>query len=344
MSGHIVWDIDPVLWAVPVSWLRIIGAVAAAGLAIFAGRYFWRGHKRGSEEDKSVGWTLVTILALVLIVMKFIKGPLEIRYYGVLFAAALFCGYYIMRWQFRRGGYGDEKAESMFLYSALGIIIGARLGHVLFYEPDKFLDNPIEILKIWHGGLSSHGTAIGVLFALWLFHRRHKIPYVEVTDRLSMSIALCSSFIRLGNFLNSEIVGRVWDGPWAVVFTRYDNQPRHPSQIYEVLMSWAVFAILFFTDRHLKEERPRGLISSMLIMGYFTLRFVVEFFKEYQVDALVARGSPITMGQALSIPFVLIGLAWFIYAWRKGRYRPEEAEADGEASLQHYRKKKRKKR
>lgn len=340
MSGHIVWDFDPVLYTLPVSWLRVIGIIAVVGLAIAAARYFWRGHKRGSEEDRSVGWTLVTVLALILVAMKFIRNPLEIRYYGVLFAAALFVGYYIMRWQFRRAGYGDDKAESFFLYAALGIIIGARLGHVIFYEPDKFFQNPLEIFKIWHGGLASHGTTIGVLIALWLFSRRHKIPYVEVTDRLSMSIALCSSFIRIGNFLNSEIVGRAWDGPWAVVFTRYDNQPRHPSQIYEVLMSWAVFAILFLADRPLKETRPRGLMSSLLIMGYFTMRFVVEFFKEYQVDALIARGSPITMGQVLSIPFILIGLAWFIHAMRKGRHEPEQQQEEEETPRPHYRKKK----
>jgi prolipoprotein diacylglyceryl transferase len=342
VNGHIVWDFDPVLVTVPVDWLRIIGLIAVVGLGIAAARYFWRGHKRGSEEDRSVGWTLVTVLALTLVVIKFVRNPLEIRYYGVLFAAALFVGYYVMRWQFRRGGYGDDKAESLFLYAALGIIIGARLGHVLFYEPDKFLSNPLEILKIWHGGLASHGATIGVLLALWLFHRKQKIPYVEVTDRLAMSIALCSSFVRIGNFLNSEIVGRAWDGPWAVVFKRYDLTPRHPSQVYEVLMSWIVFGILVLVDSRLKEERPRGLMSSMLIMGYFILRFVVEFFKEYQVDAFISRGSPLTMGQVLSIPFVLVGLAWFVYAIRKGRYVPEQAA--GEEARPTYVKKKRKKR
>jgi len=340
VSGHLVWDFDPVLVTLPVKWLRIIGFAAVLGLAVAAIRYFWRGHKRGSEEDRSVGWTLVTVLALILLVMRFVQGPLEIRYYGVLFAAALFTGYYVMRWQFRRGGYGDDKAESLFLYAALGIIIGARLGHVLFYEPEKFLENPLEVLRIWHGGLASHGTTIGVLLALWLFHRKHKIPYVEVTDRLSMSIALCSSFIRIGNFLNSEIVGREWDGPWAVVFTRYDSQPRHPSQVYEVLMSWAVFAILYFVDRHFKETRPRGLISSLLIMGYFTLRFIVEFFKAEQVDALIQRGSPLTMGQYLSIPFIIIGIVWFVLAIRKGRYSPEVKASETEEPKHFYRKKK----
>lgn len=348
MNGNLVWDVDPVLMTVPVNWLRIIGAVAMVGLAIAAARYFWRGHKRGSEEDRSVGWTLVTILAVVLLVMRFVKGPLEIRYYGVLFAAALFVGYYIMRWQFRRGGYGDDKAESLFLYAALGIIIGARLGHVIFYEPDKFFSNPLEILKIWHGGLASHGTAIGTLIALWLFHRKHKIPYVEVTDRLSMSIALCSSFIRIGNFLNSEIIGRPWDGPWAMVFSRVDSQPRHPSQLYEVLLSWAVFALLYFVDRPLKETRHRGLMSSLLIIGYFTMRFIVEFFKDHQVEAIQqtvqSGGFSLTMGQYLSIPFVIGGIVWLVLALRKGRHDPDEkSESDEEQPSTHYRKKKKKK-
>lgn len=346
MKDHLVWDFSPVLVTIPPSWLKGIAAVVGVCLAVAAGYYFWRGRKRGSEEDRSVASTLLWVLAGAAAVVVFVNNPLEIRYYGVLFAAALFVGYYLMRWQFRRGGYGDEKAEALFLYAALGIIIGARLGHVLFYEPGRFLSNPVEILRIWHGGLASHGAAIGVLLALWLFKRKHRVPYVEVTDRLAMSIALCSSFIRIGNFLNSEIVGRAWDGPWAVVFTRYDSVPRHPSQIYEVLMSWIVFGILYLVDRHYEEERPRGMISSILLIGYFTLRFVVEFFKERQVDAIqqtVQQGDfSLTMGQYLSIPFVLAGVGWLVYALRKGRHDPSAETASEDAQPRYYRKKKKK--
>ncbi len=347
MTDHLVWDISPVLVSIPEDWLKGIAVVAAVCLAAAAGFYWWRGRKRGSEEDRSVATTLVYVLVAAVLVVVFVRDALEIRYYGVLFAAALFVGYYVMRWQFRRGGYGDDKAEALFLYAALGIIIGARLGHVIFYEPERFFAEPIEILRIWHGGLASHGATIGILLALWLFNRKYRIAYVEVTDRLSMSIALCSSFVRIGNFLNSEIVGRPWDGPWAVVFTKYDSVPRHPSQLYEVLLSWTVFGLLYFVDRHYKEARPRGLISSLLLIGYFSLRFVVEFFKEKQVEAIqqaVDAGTfTLSMGQYLSIPFVLAGIVWLVFALRKGRQEPTaQQDASTDASLTHYRKKKKK--
>lgn len=343
MNEHLVWDLSPVLVTIPVDWLKGIAVVLAVGLGAAAAYYWWRSRKRGSEEDRSVASTLLYVLAAAVLVVVLVKNPLEIRYYGVLFAAALFVGYYVMRWQFRRGGFGDDKAEALFLYAALGIIIGARLGHVLFYEPDRFFSDPMEIFKIWHGGLASHGTAIGVFVALWLFSHRHKIHFIEVADRIAMSIALCSSFIRIGNFLNSEIVGRAWDGPWAIIFKSYDDAtPRHPSQIYEVLMSWAVFGVMYFVDRHYKEERPRGMISAILLIGYFSLRFIVEFFKEYQVDWLISRGSPLTMGQMLSVPFVVIGIVWLVMSLKKGRHQIEVAtQGEGPARVTYQKKKKR---
>lgn len=353
MSGeHFVWDVNPILVTVPQSWLQVIGLVVGVVLGALAARYYWRARKRGSEEDRGIANTLATVAVVGLAVAVFVKRPIEIRYYGVLFATALFCGYYIMRWQFRRGGYSDEKAESLFLYAALGIIIGARLGHIILYEPARFISNPIEIFKIWNGGLSSHGTAVGLLIALFLFHRKWKIPYVEVTDRLSMSIALCSGFIRIGNFMNSEILGRVSDVPWAIVFPRAQgvtdaNMPRHPSQLYEVTMSVIVFCILYFTDRKLGERRPRGLISAMLLIGYFTLRFVVEFVKIEQADMLLGMHFPLTMGQLASLPFVLAGIAWMIFAIRKGPFTPVAQAPDGSIQAAEdrtfYRKKKRKK-
>ncbi len=351
MTGnHFVWDVDPILVTVPQSWLQVIGLVAGVVLGALAARYFWRARKHGSEEDRGIANTLATVAVVAIAVVFIVKRPLEIRYYGVLFAAALFSGYYIMRWQFRRGGYGDEKAESLFLYAALGIIIGARLGHVIFYEPERFFANPMEVFKIWNGGLASHGATIGVMIAFFLFSRKWKIPYVEVTDRMAMSVALCSGLVRIGNFMTSEIVGRTTDLPWAIVFPRaqvaYASLPRHPSQIYEVLMSVAVFGILYFTDRKLKESRPRGLLSAMMLIGYFTLRFVVEFFKAEQVEALERAHSPLTMGQYLSIPFVLGGLVWLIFALRKGPHlqaAESAAEGDGGEERSFYRKKKRKK-
>lgn len=246
-------------------------------------------------------------------------GSMPIRYYGVLFAAAIYVGYLLLKWQFKKGGVDETKADHFFLYGTIGIVVGARLGHVLFYEPDAFFANPLEILKIWKGGLASHGATLGIILAILIFVKRHKMPIVEVMDRLSMGIALGSSCVRLGNFFNGEIVGRVSDVPWAVVFTQYDNQPRHPSQLYEVAIGITVFIVLFLVDRKLGGPRRRGIIASLFFLCYFSLRFLVEFVKEEQVDFLSRHHSPLTMGQLLSIPFIVAG-AILLYFALKGRF------------------------
>jgi len=245
-------------------------------------------------------------------------GSFQIRYYGVLFAAAIYVGYLLMKWQYKRGGISEEKADHLFLYGTLGIVIGARLGHVLFYEPSIFLNDPLEVFRIWRGGLASHGATIGVLLAVVIYVLVHKVNIVEVLDRLSMSIAIGSSFIRLGNFLNSEIVGKVSNAPYAIIFKRYDMNPRIPTQFLEILIGITVFLILFFVDRHYRESRPRGLLASLFMICYFGLRFMVEFLKEEQAEFLLGVRSPLTMGQYLSIPFFIggcVGLYFAIKIW-----------------------------
>lgn len=271
----------------------------------------------------------------------FTFGSLQIRYYGVLFAAAIYVGYLFMKWQFKRGGFGEAKADHLFLYETLGVVIGARLGHVLFYEPGPFLSNPIEILKIWRGGLASHGATIGILIATWIYIKRHKVPIVEVVDRIAMSVAIGSSFVRLGNFFNSEIVGKVSEAPWAIIFKRYDMQPRIPSQLIEVAVGITVFLILFFIDRHYKEKRPRGLLASLFLILYFSMRFFVEYAKAYQVDFLIQHHSPVTMGQILSIPFIVGGCVGLYYAIKKW-YVPDVSAPAGVQGKAYVKKKKKK--
>ena len=270
-------------------------------------------------------------------------GGFQIRYYGVLFASAIYIGYLLMKWQFMRGGISEEKADHFFLYSTLGIVIGARLGHVLFYEPGPFFNNPLEIFKIWHGGLASHGATLGIMIAIWIFVKRHKVPIIEVTDRVAMSVAAGSSCVRLGNFLNGEIVGKVSDAPWAVVFKQYDNQPRIPSQLVEITVGIAVFLILFFVDRHYREKRPRGIMTALFFICYFTMRFFVELLKEYQVDWLIQHNSPVTMGQLLSIPFVILGAVILYFSIKKWHVPVVTAPAGGSRGRPGYVKKKKKK-
>jgi prolipoprotein diacylglyceryl transferase len=241
-------------------------------------------------------------------------GPVQVRYYGLLFAIMLIGGYYLWQWQMLRGGHSQRDAEGFFLWGAIAVIVGSRLGQVLFYDPARYLANPIEILYVWRGGLASHGATLGLVLVLVLYARHLKLSKLEIMDRFSMSAALGALMVRIGNFMNSEIVGRVSDVPWAVKFPRciYDSHlpldrvpARHPSQLYEVFLGLFVLVSLYLVDRKYKEERPLGLLASLFLLLYFSGRFIVEFFKAYQT--LSPDKSFLTMGQWLSVPFVLIG-------------------------------------
>jgi len=234
-------------------------------------------------------------------------GPLTIRWYGVLFAAGFIIGYRIMEKVFKREGYDVTKLDSLLLHLILGTTIGARLGHCLFYEPAEYLANPIRILYIWEGGLASHGGTIGNIIAMWLFVRKNKeFNYLWLVDRLSYPIALAACFIRLGNVMNSEILGLPTDGSWGVIFDLRDNIPRHPAQLYESL----AYLITFFVMRHLywkTEIRNRpGQMFGIFLCCIFGARFIIEHFKENQVA--FEAGMAVNMGQLLSIPFVLAGI------------------------------------
>jgi len=189
----------------------------------------------------------------------------------------------------------------------LGVVLGARLGHCLFYEPAFYLSQPWEIVMVWKGGLASHGAGIGIFAALWLFSRRHpETGFVWLLDRLSIAIALAGGLIRLGNLMNSEILGKPTSGDWGVVFTRIDNVPRHPAQGYEalcyLLLAWALWRL--YQAGH--GQAPGRLAGTFLAVA-FSFRFVVEGVKENQ--ALFESSLPLNMGQMLSLPMILIGLA-----------------------------------
>ena len=261
-----------------------------------------------------------------------------IRYYGVLYACALMGGFYWWRWQMLRGGKTEEQADRFLTMGVIAVIGGARVGHCLFYEPEKYLRDPVRILYFWEGGLASHGTTIAILLTIWWFARKQSMTFREVGDRLSMSVAWSACLVRVGNFMNSEIVGRVTDGPLRVRFPRYelfhgqrdllrscdscgsvptrvcdyvnnncysfDLLPwRHPSQLYEAMLGMGALGVLLVVDRLAgREKRPLGLLFFVLLAVYFSGRFTVEFFKEYQTLT-----SGLTMGQWLSVPFALAG-------------------------------------
>ena len=229
----------------------------------------------------------------------------EVRYYGLLFGSAFITGYLILLWIWKKEERPYEEVDLLVLYIALGVVIGARLGHTMFYQPDYYLSHPLEILKVWQGGLASHGAAMGVLIASFLYIRKYKYEFSWLCDRVAIPLSIGTSFIRLGNFTNSEIVGRATDLPWAVTFLRYDNVPRHPSQIYEVMMGVFLFIILLWIYRKYGSRLKTGTLFGTFVTGYFCLRFLVEYFKEYQA---LSQSFPFTMGQLLSLPFVILGI------------------------------------
>ncbi len=238
-------------------------------------------------------------------------GVFALRWYSMLFALGIVIGYFIIKKMFEAEGKRVELLDSLLFHVVIGTVVGARLGHCLLYEPMDYLTNPIRILKIWEGGLASHGGFLGVMIALVLFCRKYpEITWFWITDRMTVPALLTGGFIRIGNFFNSEIVGKATDVPWAIVFKKVDNIPRHPTQLYEAVGYLSICAIAYGIYRG-AERKPRAglMFGSTLVLGY-AFRLSIEFLKENQVD--FESGLPLNMGQLLSIPFILIGL-FFIF-------------------------------
>ncbi|WP_026475611.1 prolipoprotein diacylglyceryl transferase [Alkaliflexus imshenetskii] len=246
----------------------------------------------------------------------FSLGPLSVRYYGLFFALAFLLGYYIVDRMFKRENAPEEWLERLFIYVMVATVIGARLGHVFFYGWDYYSQHPEDILKVWQGGLASHGGAIGILIAIWLYSKLiTKLPMVWTLDRLVISVALAAVFIRMGNLMNSEIVGSPTTMPWGFIFLKahgLENPelPRHPSQIYEALCYLVTFVVLMYMYWRTNAAKRPGLIFGIFLVGIFATRFFVEFLKEDQ-EAFEATMT-LNMGQILSIPFMILA-GYLIY-------------------------------
>ncbi len=237
---------------------------------------------------------------------------LSVRWYSLLFACAFIFGYYIFKKYTINDGIDNKKADKILIYMIVGAILGARLGHCLFYEPEYYLKNPIEILKTWNGGLASHGGAIGILIAIYIYSVKSKLNYIWLLDRLVIVTALGGFFIRMGNLFNSEIYGKATNLPWAFKFVR-DEQPaipRHPTQIYEGLFYLLSFIFMHLVFKKYKNNPPRGLMLSLFFILIFGSRIFIEFLKERQVE--FEETMTLDMGQWLSIPFVLFGIVYLI--------------------------------
>jgi prolipoprotein diacylglyceryl transferase len=242
-----------------------------------------------------------------------------IRYYSLLYVLVFLGGYKLLDWQLRRAGADPEDAHDFVLYGVVAVLVGARLGHVLFYEWQRVVRDPLWSLEIHHGGLSSHGAALGLAVAMYAYTRQRRQSFVEGCDRFAFSAALGAVLVRIGNLFNSEIVGKRTGTSWGVRFPRYDgylDPPlRHPTQIYEALLGLAVLGLLFWADRRLGgERRPRGLLIALFLGAYFSGRFLVEFWKEVPLSE-TAGG--LDTGQWLSIAPALAGVVGCYVGWQR---------------------------
>lgn len=247
-------------------------------------------------------------------------GPLAIRWYALAYVAGIFLGWMLLKRMSEQCSpplLSEKALDDVILYAVLGIILGGRLGYVLFYNPAYYFHFPLEALKVWQGGMSFHGGLVGITIAMLLFARRFQIPFLKLTDLLAICAPIGLFFGRLANFINGELWGRTTDVPWAVVFPSGGDVPRHPSQLYEAMLEGALlFVILLWLSKQTALRVKPGVLSGLFLLGYGLARAFVEFFREPD-EQLGFLFQFFTMGQLLSLPMVLGGLALAVWSLRK---------------------------
>ena len=251
----------------------------------------------------------------------FSLGPLSVRWYGLLFISGFILGWFIFKWFFQREGVPVTLLDPLLYTLLIGTIVGARLGHCLFYQPDYYLGSWQgfwEIFMPWKGGLASHGGTIALIIAMWWFAkhygRKYDFDFLWILDHLCIAVCFAGAFIRLGNLCNSEIYGDVTTLPWGFIFElRGETEPKHPTQLYEAL-SYAILGVaLLLLYRFRAQKMYRGTFIGVFFIVLFGMRFLIEFIKEPQVG--FEENMVLNMGQLLSIPFILLGIGILIYAY-----------------------------
>lgn len=247
-------------------------------------------------------------------------GPLSVHWYGLMYLAAFLCAGWLASRRARRPDSPVTRAqvEDLIMYGAFGVILGGRFGYVLFYNFDRFLEDPTWLLRIWEGGMSFHGGLLGVLVAMWVYGRRINRSFFAITDFIAPIVPLGLGFGRLGNFIGQELWGRATDVPWAMVFPRDPlGLARHPSQLYQAALEGLVlFIILFWFSA---KPRPRMAVSGLFLFCYGCFRFIVEFVREPDNHISFDLFGWVTRGQILSLPMIVLGLLFIWLAYRRAR-------------------------
>ncbi len=245
-------------------------------------------------------------------------GPLSVHWYGLMYMAGFMTFLWLGRRRIANMAHpllDNKLLDDLLFYGVLGVILGGRLGEVLFYNPSYYFSEPLKIFAVWEGGMSFHGGFLGVLTAMALFAKRHKLNWLELMDFIAPMVPPGLAFGRLGNFINGELWGRPTDLPWGMVFPKVDNLPRHPSQLYEFALEGVLlFAILWI---YAKKPRPTGAISGLFLIGYGSFRFIAEFARNPDDGIFGLMTFGVSMGQWLSLPMVLAGIAMMAWSRRK---------------------------
>lgn len=248
--------------------------------------------------------------------VAFQMGFLKVHWYGLMYLIGFSLGYGLLALRIKNSprGFTIEQLSDILFYTALGVIVGGRLGYMLFYNFYEVIHHPLQILMIWQGGMSFHGGLLGVAVSLWYYSHKINKSIFDLTDLIAPTIPIGSALGRLGNFINGELWGRTTDMPWGMVFPNAGNLPRHPSQLYEFFLEGIVmFAILWIYS---SKPRPRGAVSGLFLILYGSFRILIEFFREPDPQIGYLAFGWVTEGQLLSIPMVIVGLLFMFFAYR----------------------------
>ncbi|MDT8428695.1 MAG: prolipoprotein diacylglyceryl transferase [Pseudomonadales bacterium] len=260
--------------------------------------------------------------------VAFAIGPLSVHWYGIMYVIAFTGAWWLARIRARQfpGFWTDEQLSDLVFYGALGAVLGGRIGSALFYNIDRMLVDPLWLFRVWEGGMSFHGGFLGVIFAFWLYARTLQKPWFDVLDFISPMVPFGLGAGRLGNFIGGELWGRPTDVPWGMVFPHVDQLPRHASQLYQFFLEGVVlFALVWwFSSR----QRPRYAVSGLFAVGYGCFRLLVEFFREPDAQLGFIALDWMTMGQLLSLPMILVGIALLAMAYRNPVYAQPGKSAD----------------